>query len=47
MINKQIQALGNFLNYYQTDKGYWYDSGRELSSNKMLDFLSLFIEKMP
>ena len=42
MTNKQIQALGNFLNYYQTDLNY-IKQFQDFKSNKIT--LEQYIEK--
>ena len=44
MTNKQIQALGNFLNYYQTDLNY-IKQFQDFKSNKIT--LEQYIEKGP
>ena len=44
MTNKQIQALGNFLNYYQTDLNY-IKQFQDFKSNKIKP--EKYIEKVP
>jgi hypothetical protein len=44
MTNKQIQALGNFLNYYQTDLNY-IKQFQDFKSKKIT--LEKYIEKVP